>query len=153
MRERGQGLGDRLLLVPPGSTQSSPSPTLSSSCHGLPARVHRTKQVTHKEKWARLGKTPVVVVAVVVVAVWLCGCVAVWLCGCVAVWLCGRVAVWPCGRVAAWPRGRVAAWPRGRVAAWLRGCWLLVVVVVVVWDTVECVCMYTPHNAHLQAKS
>ena len=69
MRKRGQGLGDRLLLMPPGSTQSSPSPTLSSSCDGLPARVHRTKQVTHKEKWARLGKTPVVVVVVAVVAV------------------------------------------------------------------------------------
>ena len=62
-----QGLGDRLLLVPPGSTQSSPSPTLSSSCHGLPARVHRPKQVTHKEKWARLGKTPNC-----------CGCCVLW---------------------------------------------------------------------------
>ena len=28
-----------------------------------------------------------------------------------------------------------------------------IVVVVIVWDTVECVCMYTPHDAHMQAKS
>ena len=27
----------------------------------------------------------------------------------------------------------------------------VVVVVFVVWDTVECVCMYTPHNARVQA--
>ena len=25
-----------------------------------------------------------------------------------------------------------------------------IIVVVVVWDTIECVCMYTPHNAHMQ---
>ena len=27
------------------------------------------------------------------------------------------------------------------------------VAVAVVWDTVECMCMYTPHDAHLQANS
>ena len=34
-------------------------------------------------------------------------------------------------------------------------CWLLVVSywLLVVWDTVERVCMYTPHNAHVQAKA
>ena len=32
MGERGKGLGDRLLLMPPSSTQSSPSPSLGSSC-------------------------------------------------------------------------------------------------------------------------
>ena len=52
---RHKGLGDRLLLMPPSSTQSSPSPMLGSSCHGLPAEVHLTTQVTHKEKWACLG--------------------------------------------------------------------------------------------------
>ena len=40
LRKRGKGLGDRLLLVPPGSTQPSPSPSLGSSCDGLPAGVH-----------------------------------------------------------------------------------------------------------------
>ena len=33
----------------------------------------------------------------------------------------------------------------------LRSVVVALVVVVVVWDTVECVCMYTPHNAHVQA--
>jgi len=35
-----------------------------------------------------------VVVGVVGVVVWLCGCVAVWLRQCVAAWLCDRPAVW-----------------------------------------------------------
>ena len=43
VRKHGPGLGDRLLLMPPSSTQSSPSPTLGSSCHGLPAEVHRER--------------------------------------------------------------------------------------------------------------
>ena len=50
--KRGQGLGDQLLLVPPPQAQSS---LLATRAHGLPARIHRTAQVTHKEKWARLG--------------------------------------------------------------------------------------------------
>ena len=64
MRERGKGLGDRLLLMPPSSTQSSPSSPLGSSCHGLPARVHFAGDANKKE-WARLSETPVVVVVVV----------------------------------------------------------------------------------------
>ena len=55
MRVRGKCLGDPLLLMPPGSTQSSLPPTLGSSSPGLPAGVHRTKQVTHKEKVGTLG--------------------------------------------------------------------------------------------------
>ena len=42
-RIRGKGLGDRLLLMPPSSTQSSPSPTLGSTPPLLPAEVHRER--------------------------------------------------------------------------------------------------------------
>ena len=55
MRKRGQGLGDRLLLMPPGSTQSSPSPTLSSSGPGLPASVHLATKVTQTTRVGTLG--------------------------------------------------------------------------------------------------
>ena len=43
-----RGLGDRLLLIPQSSTQSSPPPTLGSSSPGLPARVHLATKVTQQ---------------------------------------------------------------------------------------------------------
>ena len=49
MRVRGKGLGDRLLLMPPSSTHSSPPPTLGSSSPGLPARVHLATKVTQQK--------------------------------------------------------------------------------------------------------
>ena len=68
MRKLGQGHCDRLLLVPPGSTQSSPSPTLSSSCRGLPAKPsHDTGDA--QRKVGKLGIDSLVDVVVVVVVV------------------------------------------------------------------------------------
>ena len=55
MRRYSHCLGDRLLLMPPGSTQSSPFPPLGSTSPGLPARVHFARGDAQKQ-WARLSQ-------------------------------------------------------------------------------------------------
>ena len=95
-------LGDRLLLMPSSSTQSSPSPPLSST-RGLPARVH-SQQVTQTKKrgcdrqpgccgccgccgrccWVRCVGSVGSVGSVVGLVGWLAG-LAGWLSGCLVV--------------------------------------------------------------------
>ena len=50
MRRYSHCLGDRLLLMPPGSTQSSPFPPLGSTRPRLPARVHLATKVTRQKR-------------------------------------------------------------------------------------------------------
>ena len=60
------------------------------------------------------------VVVLVVLVVWLCGCVVVWWCGGLVVWLCGCVVVWWFGGVVVW-RGVVVWLCRCEVVRWRGG--------------------------------
>ena len=73
MRRYSHCLGDRLLLMPPGSTQSSPFPPLGSTSPGLPAGVHLATKVTRQKRVGTLESDALLLLF------WLFGCLVVWL--------------------------------------------------------------------------
>ena len=85
MRGYSHCLGDRLLLMPPGSTQSSPFPPLGSTSPGLPASATTKKSGTLESDALLLLFWLFGCLVVWLLVVWLFGCLVVWLFGCLVV--------------------------------------------------------------------